>query len=180
MCTIENLPYELIAIIGDLLTPKWRLRLFLCRKEWSRECIGPQRDLFNWHKKMQDIIGEISNIKYESFNCYEVGCVLIKLKTISKRTLYNHEIYYTYTRCFYGSSVISERTKTISYLSIENNILGYTGTGSGWIKEYKPLILCELRLIEFARCKKLAIEAKYTLKDYNKAYDELPKYVQLW
>jgi hypothetical protein len=129
---------------------------------------------------MRDIIGEISNIKYESFNCYEIGYLLVKLKTVSKRTLYNHEIYYTYTKCFYGATFTIECIKLISYLSIENNILIYTGTDSGWRKEYKPPLIRELRLIEFARCKKLTIEAKYTLKDYNKAYDKLSKYVKLW
>ncbi len=83
---MEALPHELVAVIGDFLAPKWRLRLFLCRKEWSRECIGPQRWLFQQHANMHMSLNIINNMEY--------NIVEDDITSISRRRLQGGNIIY--------------------------------------------------------------------------------------
>jgi hypothetical protein len=87
---MDNLPHELIAAIGDFLAPKWRLRLFLCRKEWARECIWPQRDLFDWHSRMFLVHKNIHKIQYMIVNTVD-GAISRRLSP------YTGEVYSEYT-----------------------------------------------------------------------------------
>ncbi len=82
------LPHELITMIGSHLLPKWRLRFFLCRKEWSRECIRPQLALFNWHMRMKSNFDYVCRIKYNIID-------LNSVETISKRITPNNKIIYS-------------------------------------------------------------------------------------
>jgi hypothetical protein len=91
MTGICDLPHELIAAIGGHLLPKWRLRLFICRKEWSRECIRPQRWLFKWNSNLALVHANIDKIYYK----------VIKMDTdevISRRISTLNETYSIYSQ----------------------------------------------------------------------------------
>jgi hypothetical protein len=83
---MDNLSHELIAAIGDFLAPKWRLRLFLCRKEWARECIWPQKWLFQRYANMHMSLNIINNMEYNIVEDSKVS--------ISRRRLQDGNVVY--------------------------------------------------------------------------------------
>jgi hypothetical protein len=62
---METLPWELIGQIGANLLPKWRCRLYLCRKEWILGHFLAERDLFRWHDINRGVLDEIDEIDYD-------------------------------------------------------------------------------------------------------------------
>ncbi len=59
---MNNLPYELVAVIGDHLAPKWRCRLFICCKLWRDKCYDVA--LFTWCSNNKKNIIDINRINY--------------------------------------------------------------------------------------------------------------------
>jgi hypothetical protein len=108
------LPHELITMIGSHLLPKWRLRLFLCRKEWTRECAETQRALFDWHMRMKDNLNYIGEIKYDIIDINSV-------EAVSKRVLPNNKIIYS-ARCLVEEIFSNGRGNTCSLYAISSQL----------------------------------------------------------
>ncbi len=143
MTTIESLPHELIAIIGDYLLPKWRLRFFLCRKDWYFSRTRRQKALFKWHNRMMMVIIDISNIKYKCVEYYAGNMYKQKSVRIFAKTT----VHYTYDHIYEVWSDNKVRIRLWFRIQCSNKKYWRFGNGMKSIREnteikvYIPIII---------------------------------------
>jgi hypothetical protein len=117
---METLPWELIGEIGRNLAPKWRCRLYLCRKLWYVECYSADMWLFKWHATNYNVLSDIKSIKEDIIR-------IDNSEAISRRTIGQHCVFtYTWTKendtevyLVYRYMEISSRTGTYEWYNLD-------------------------------------------------------------
>jgi hypothetical protein len=123
---METLPWELIGIIGGYLLPRWRCRLYLCRREWYRKYYS---GLLEWRRNINGVLNEIAKIKYKYFDYYSVSNSYIQYSTRKYGDNYISYIYaYTY------KSDTPTQIKLVTTINIGNNNYMYDKSGNGCTK----------------------------------------------
>jgi hypothetical protein len=88
---MENLPHELITLIGAFLRPKNRARLYLCCKYWCRECLGDSQ--IDHYKKYIDVVNQLNMIKYRIYQQSNGAGELISTRKVCR----NNTLDYVYS-----------------------------------------------------------------------------------
>jgi hypothetical protein len=149
---METLPWELIGQIGGFLAPKYRCRLYLCRKLWYVECYLATYDFFQVCKCMHYVLVDIRKIKYFIYSYYadNIKYQLSEITKINRIPVYAESFYsdhtlgnkhlilaiyngknryriidYLYSTVAYKSDEIDRRDAMYDYKSCEVNAMNH-------------------------------------------------------
>ncbi len=109
---MNNLPWELVAAIGNFLAPKWRCRLFICCRLWYRTCYLAAKDIFTVCKHKLNVIADINRIQYSIAPGNDSDDGISKIIKPNGIPVYSH--------CYYGNT---NNELVINNGSIEFNIV---------------------------------------------------------